>query len=125
MGYILNNKINNTLVCAIREIMRGWKVDYSFVSIDGNTHVSVSNDLIGETRLWLLIEYVPDKVTRVTFCCSYLNIFIFQDEREFIDKGEMLDYLRNINRISSETIDTALVEMNKTFNHCLKGALKY
>lgn len=124
MGDILNNKMNNTLICAIREIMKGWKLDYSFVSIDGNTHVSVSNDLIEETRLWLLIEDVPDKVTRVTFCCSYLNVFIFQDEREFIDKREMLDYLRKVNRISSETIDTALIEMNNTFKHCLKGALK-
>ena len=123
MGNVL--EVNNAIVCVIREIMKSWKRDYSFVSIDGNTHISVSNDSIDDTRLWLLIEDCEDKMTRVTFYCNYLNVFVFQDEHDFIDRLELLDYLRDINRISSETIDTALVEMNKTFNHCLKGALKY
>ena len=123
MGNVL--EINNAIVCEIREIMKSWKIDYPAVSIGGNTCISISNDSIEDTRLWLLIEDCEDKMTRITFYCNYLNVFVFQDEHEFTDRLELLDYLRNINRISSETIDTALVEMNKTFNHCLKGALRY
>lgn len=123
MGNIL--EVNNALVSALREIMKSWKIDYPAVSIGGNSRISISNDSIEDTRLWLLIEDCEDKMTRVTFYCNYLNVFVFQDEHDFIDRLELLDYLRNINRISGETIDTALIEMNKTFNHCLKGSLKY
>lgn len=116
---------NKNLITLLTEKCRYWDISPIQLGRGCSKSIELINDVIKDIIVRVVITPEEDSErTEVYLKCSYLNKFYFEDEKEFDTNEELLNYLRQLNKIPHEEVEDINKEVQELLTHRLQKIIK-